>query len=73
MKKFEGWITRELQDVASLIAGREMALNLNTAELYDQIIKEIRNRRIKEELYQMKLECKPLCEDCHDDSTIEEE
>ena len=57
MKKFEGWRTEELQYVATLIAGREL---LNTedqgsTELYGELIREIRNRRVKEELFQMKL------------------
>jgi hypothetical protein len=58
MKKFEGWRTEELQFVATLIAGRDM-LPLDRADddsiLYQEIIKEIRNRRVKEELFQMKL------------------
>tara|TARA_R110000751_G_scaffold181713_2_gene288350 strand:+ start:1083 stop:1259 length:177 start_codon:yes stop_codon:yes gene_type:complete len=58
MKKFEGWRTEELQFLASLMAGRAMeveetALHLH---LYPELIREIRNRRIKEELFQMKLE-----------------
>jgi len=58
MKKFEGWRTDELQFLASLMAGRDM-LPLDRADddsiLYQEIIKEIRNRRVKEELFQMKL------------------
>ena len=58
MKKFEGWRTEELQYVATLIAGRELT-NWNdgttNGDLYDQLIREIRNRRVKEELKQMKL------------------
>jgi len=59
MTKFEGWRTEELQYVASLIAGRDMQVinephnNINT--LYHEVIREIRNRRVKEELFQMKL------------------
>ena len=57
MKMFEGWRTGELQYVATLIAGRDMVLEIKGADdLYQAIIREIRNRRVKEELYQMKLE-----------------
>jgi len=55
MKKFAGWMTRDLQDVASLIAGREMMARPLLEELYEELIREIRNRRVKEELFQMKL------------------
>lgn len=59
MKKFEGWRTEELQFVATLIAGRDM-LPLDRADdnsiLYQEIIREIRNRRIKDELGQLTLE-----------------
>ena len=57
MKKFEGWRTNELQFVATLIAGRDMGqqLQLGESPLYEELIREIRNRRIKEELFQMKL------------------
>ena len=55
MKKFEGWRTEELQFIASMVAGREM-LELDVEKhLYNEIIREIRNRRIAEELFQMKL------------------
>jgi hypothetical protein len=59
MKKFEGWRTEELQFVATLIAGRDMELHEQAdgvRSLYAELIREIRNRRIKEELFQMKLE-----------------
>jgi len=57
MKKFEGWRTEELQYVASLIAGRDMVQFVVDYEkgLYEELIREIRNRRVKEELFQMKL------------------
>jgi len=56
MKKFEGWRTEELQFIATMVAGRDM-LELDVERhLYNEIIKEIRNRRVKEELFQMKLE-----------------
>ena len=57
MKKFEGWRTGELQYVATLIAGREMKIPGDRQDvLYGELIREIRNRRVKEELFQMKLE-----------------
>jgi len=61
MKKFEGWRTEELQYVATLLAGRELEfqsdgiLNIDHELLYGEIIREIRNRRVKEELFQKKL------------------
>jgi len=57
MKKFEGWRTEELQYVATLIAGRDMGqqLQLGESPLYEELIREIRNRRVKKELFQMKL------------------
>ena len=56
MKKFEGWRTHELQFVATIVAGREMIQNqVNYSILYNEIIREIRNRRVAEELFQMKL------------------
>lgn len=58
MKKFEGWRTAELQYVATLIAGRDMELdqpNNHGCSLYEELIREIRNRRVNEELFQMKL------------------
>jgi len=59
MKKFEGWRTMELQFVATLIAGRAMEKDAETwTSLYAEIVKEIRNRRIAEELFQMKLDAK---------------
>jgi len=57
MKKFEGWRTDELQYVATMIASREMLdqEGLQFVMLYQEIIREIRNRRVAEELFQMKL------------------
>jgi len=57
MKKFEGWRTDELQYVATMIASREMLdqEGLQFVMLYQEIIREIRNRRIADELFQMKL------------------
>ena len=63
MKKFEGWRTAELQHVASLLAARELLPGGEVQGLYDELVREIRNRRIAEELFQMKLkgvgECNP--------------
>jgi len=58
MKKFEGWRTSEIQYVATLIAGRDMTQQTMEPEvdLYAELIREIRNRRVNEELFQMKLE-----------------
>jgi hypothetical protein len=56
MKKFEGWMTSELQFVASMMAARDMLSLPGNEELYNQVIIELRNRRVKEELFQMKLE-----------------
>jgi len=57
MKKFEGWRTEELQYLATLMAGRDMTtVSVSDNMLYEEIIREIRNRRIAEELFQMKLE-----------------
>jgi len=56
MKKFEGWRTEELQYVATLIAGRDLAaMRVGQDELYNQVIREIRNRRIAKEIFQTKL------------------
>ena len=58
MKKFEGWRTAELQYVATMIATRTMAMPdyyLEEEELYGELIREIRNRRVAAELFQMKL------------------
>jgi len=55
MKKFEGWRTAELQHVASLLAARELLPGGEVQELYNELIREIRNRRVNEELFQMKL------------------
>jgi hypothetical protein len=58
MKKFEGWMTSELQFLATLMAGRAMEVEESAMHLhlYPELIREIRNRRVKEELFQMKLE-----------------
>lgn len=57
MKKFEGWRTEELQFVATMLAGRNMqGLIMEEEHLYHELVREIRNRRVNEELFQMKLE-----------------
>ena len=59
MKKFEGWRTEELQYVATLIAGRDMELHEQAdgvRSLYAELIREIRNRRVKDELGQLTIE-----------------
>jgi hypothetical protein len=56
MKKFEGWMNNELQFIASLMASRNLLQLPGNEELYNQVIREIRNRRVNEELFQMKLE-----------------
>jgi hypothetical protein len=54
MKKFFWWATSELQFVATLIAGRDMELQImHGSTLYDELIREIRNRRVKDELGQL--------------------
>jgi hypothetical protein len=55
MMKFEGWHLTELQFVATLIAGREMLQESDRHPLYEELIREIRNRRVKNELHQMTL------------------
>jgi len=45
----------ELQFLASLIAARDMICISEDGNLYEELIREIRNRRIAEELFQMKL------------------
>ena len=56
MKKFEGWRTEELQFVATLLAGRDLqGLIMEEDHLYHELVREIRNRRVKNELHQMTL------------------
>jgi len=52
MKKFFWWATSELQYVATLIAGRDMTQQTMEPEvdLYQELIREIRNRRVNDEL-----------------------
>jgi len=56
VKKFEGWRTAELQHVASLLAARELLSGGEVEGLYNELIREIRNRRVKEELGQLTIE-----------------
>jgi len=57
MKKFEGWRTEELVNLSTLIAGRQMwqmgVAEQYMADVYSEMIREIRNRRVKEELGQL--------------------
>lgn len=60
MKKFEGWRTEELQYVATLMASRDMEHADHAGagfrrSLYAELIREIRNRRVREELGQMSI------------------
>lgn len=56
MKKFEGWRTEELRHVAACLAEHQLLdVRDPVAYLYLEVIREIRNRRVKEELFQMKL------------------
>jgi len=50
MKKFFWWATSELQFVATLMASRDMLQLPGNEELYNQVIREIRNRRVNDEL-----------------------
>jgi len=54
VKKFEGWRKEELQYVAALMCERDLLDPIS--DLYDELIRELRNRRVNEELFQMKLE-----------------
>ena len=57
MKKFDGWRTAELQSVASHMASKFLLSNMteDDSNLYQELIREIRNRRVKEEIFQQKL------------------
>tara|TARA_R110000824_G_scaffold126983_1_gene286816 strand:- start:482 stop:658 length:177 start_codon:yes stop_codon:yes gene_type:complete len=57
--KFKQFTTEELKEIASLIAGRELATARRDdilKELYDLIIIEIRQRRTIADEFQLKLE-----------------
>jgi len=57
MKKFEGWRTEELRSVASHMSSKFLLSTMTEDDsiLYHQLIREIRNRRVKDELGQLKL------------------
>jgi len=57
--KFKQFTTTELQEIASLIAGREMVTARRDdilSELYDELIIEMRRRRTIADEFQLKLE-----------------
>jgi len=57
--KFKQFTTEELKEIASLIAGREMVTTRRDdvlGDIYAQIIIEIRDRRVIEDEFQLKLE-----------------
>ncbi len=56
--KFHGWRIAELQYLATLIAGRDMTQHTMEPEvdLYAELIREIRNRRVNDELGQLTIE-----------------
>ena len=57
--KFLHFTTEELQEIASLIAGRNLVTSRRDdilKDIYDQIIIEIRERRTAEDNFQTKLD-----------------
>jgi len=59
MNKYFKFTMTELQEIASLIAGREMLPHQNDTlltELYDELIIEMRRRRTIVDEFQIKLE-----------------
>jgi len=57
--KFQRFTTEELQEIASLIAGRNLVTSRRDdilKDIYDQIIIEIRERRTAEDNFQTKLD-----------------
>jgi hypothetical protein len=58
MNKYFKFTTTELQEIASLIAGREMVTARRDdilSDLYDELIIEIRRRRTVADEFQLKL------------------
>ena len=56
--KFQRFTTEELQEIASLIAGRNLVTSRRDdilKDIYDQIIIELRERRTAEDNFQTKL------------------
>ena len=59
MKKFARFTTSELQEIASLIAGRELATARRDdilKELYAEVISDLARRRTITDEFQLKLE-----------------
>ena len=57
--KFQHFTTEQLQEIASLIAGRNLVTSRRDdilKDIYDQIIIEIRERRTAEDNFQTKLD-----------------
>lgn len=57
--KFKRFTTEELQEIASLIAGRNMVTSRRDdilKDVYDEIIIELRERRTAEDEHQLKLD-----------------
>jgi hypothetical protein len=57
--KFQQFTTPELQEIASLIAGREMVTQRRhdiLGDIYAQIIIELRDRRTREDEFQLRLD-----------------
>ena len=56
--KFQRFTTEELQEIASLIAGRNLVTSRRDdilKDIYDQIIIELRERRTSDDNFQTKL------------------
>ena len=59
MLKFQMFTTEELQEIASLIAGRNLVTSRRDdilADIYNQIIIELRERRTADDEHQLKLD-----------------
>ena len=59
MLKFQMFTTEELQEISSLIAGRNLITSRRDdilADLYNQIIIELRERRTADDEHQLKLD-----------------
>jgi hypothetical protein len=57
--KFSRFTTPELQEIASLIAGREMVTQRRhdiLGDIYAQIIIELRDRRTRDDQFQLRLD-----------------
>tara|TARA_R110000824_G_scaffold106109_3_gene250739 strand:+ start:338 stop:514 length:177 start_codon:yes stop_codon:yes gene_type:complete len=57
--KFKQFTTPELQEIASLIAGREVVTQRRhdvLGDIYAQIIIELRDRRTREDQFQLRLD-----------------